>query len=367
MIILSPPSVRADNPPDVRLQPPGQRIEQTPGAKDPRRPFSPPPDPSRMGLQVVVTLVPGDQAFAALQEGRAAAGKPPLRLSPILAEAARRVSEGMAATGCVTRYEGEGNSSFSCKGWTAEQIKAVPHSLGYEGDIEIDMGIQVAIECGDAYPVTTELPDCLLSYVESALAAFRRSVVATGNYSREAGAYAACGRYARWGGYMYHADYACFPVALGGRGAEAPVAEPAPASPLPADGLRGGEKPAPAMAPLPAHDATPSPVSASTPLDSTSGRREVGPAPGAGEQTDLAAAMTSPAEEPDAVDEGEVEMSPGKEMLSAPSPSPQEPTPHPLAGGADEERGKRPPVVGSLVEAWRRVWSAISSFLERLR
>jgi hypothetical protein len=60
-------------------------------------------------------------------------------------------------------------------------------------------------------------------------------------------------------------------------------------------------------------------------------------------------------------------MSPGKEMLSTPSPSPREPTPHPLAGGADEERGKRPPVVGSLVEAWRRVWSAISSFLERLR
>jgi hypothetical protein len=375
VIILLPPSARADDPPDVRLQPPGQRIEQTPGAKDPRRPFSPPPDPSKVGLQVVVTLVPGDQAFAALNEGRAAAGKPPLRLSPILAEAARRVSEGMAATGCAPRYEGEGNSSFPCQGWAADQIKAVARSLGYEGDIAIHMGIQVAVECGEAYPVTTELPDCVLSYVESALAAFRSSVVATGDYSQEAGAYAACGRYARWGGYMYHADYACFPVALGGRGAEAPVAEPAATSPpAPGGTSREWQKPAPSPAPVPApgpvitlpaaEDAVSLPVPA-TAGNSASELREAASASGIGEQTGVTGALTSLPEEFGSASAGKME-TPGEEMLSASSPLPPESGPHPVATEAEGERGRRWPVVGHIADAWKRMWSAISGLLERL-
>jgi hypothetical protein len=376
VIILSPPSARADDPPDVRLQPPGQRIEQTPGATDPRRPFSPPPDPSKVGLQVVVTLVPGDRAFAALNEGRAAVGKPPLRLSPILAEAARRVSEGMAATGCITSYEGEGNSSFHCKGWTADQIKAVTRSLGYEGDIAIHMGVQVAVECGDAYPVTAELPDCLLSYVESALAAFRSSVVATGDYSQEAGAYAACGRYATWVGWDYHADYGCFPVALGGKGAAAPVAEPGTASsPAPGGASREWQKPAPAPAPVPApgpvitlpaaEDAVSLPVPAATPGNSASELREAASASGIGEQTGVTGALTSLPEEFGAASAGKMETS-GEEMLSASSPLPPESGPHPVATGAEGERGRRWPVVGHIADAWKRVWSAISGLLERL-
>jgi len=376
VIILSPPSARADDPPDVRLQPPGQRIEQTPGAKDPRRPFSPPPDPSKVGLQVVVTLVPGDRAFAALNEGRAAVGKPPLRLSPILAEAARRVSEGMAATGCAPRYEGEGNSSFPCKGWTADQIKAVARSLGYEGDIAIDMGIQVAVECGEAYPVTTELHDCVLSYVEDALAAFRSSVVATGDYSQEAGAYAACGRYSTWVGWDYHADYGCFPVALGGKGAEAPVAEPAATSPpAPGGTSREWQKPAPSPAPVPApgpvitlpaaEDAVSLPVPAATPGNSASELREAASSSGIGEQTGVTGALTSLPEEPGAAGAGKMETS-GEEMVSASSPLPPESGPRPVATGAEGERGRRLPVVGHIADAWKKVWSAISGLLERL-
>jgi hypothetical protein len=303
-------------------------------------------------------------------------GKPPLSQSPILAEAARRAAEGMAASACLTRYEGEGNSTFACTGWSADQIKAVARSLGYQGDIAIDMGVQVAIWCDDAYPVTTALPDCVQPYVESALQGFRESVVATGNYSLEAGAYAACGRYSTWTGWTYRADYGCFPVALGGKGAEAPVAEPgAASSPAPGGASREWQKPAPSPAPVPApgpvitlpaaEHAVSLPVPAATPGNSASELREAASASGSGEQTGTTGALTSLPEEFGAASAGKMETS-GEEMLSASSPLPPGSGPRPVATGAEGERGRRWPVVGHIADAWKRVWSAISGLLERL-
>jgi hypothetical protein len=282
----------------------------------------------------------------------------------------------MAATGCITSYEGEGKSSFHCRSWTADQIKAVVRSLGYEGDIAIHMGVQLAGECGDAYPVTTELPDCVLSYVEDALAAFRSSVVATGDYSQEAGAYAACGRYSTWVGWDYRTDYGCFPVALGGKGAAAPVAEPgAASSPAPGGASREWQKPASSPAPVPApgpvitlpaaEDAVSLPVPAATPGNSASELREAASASGIGEQTAVTGALTLLPEEFGAASAGKMETS-GEEMLSASSPLPPEAGPHPVATGAEGERGRRWPVVGHIADAWKRVWSAISGLLERL-
>jgi hypothetical protein len=361
LALHSPTGARADDPPGGRLQPPGPRIEQTPGAKDPRRAFTPPPDPSLMGLQVVVTLVPADRAFAALNEGRAAVGKPPLRQSPILAEAARRAAEGMAASACLTRYEGEGNSTFACTGWSADQIKAVARSLGYQGDIAIDMGVQVAIWCDDAYPVTTALPDCVQPYVESALQGFRESVVATGNYSLEAGAYAACGRYSTWTGWTYRADYGCFPVALGGKGAEASA--PGPAAPAaPADSSHGGGRPAPAPA------AAPPPVPAPTPArapDSNGSRSAVVPPQVAAEGQGNAPAGEDPLPVEPVAGDNTPALTDGQAAVEI-GPSLPGPLPDRLVEGAKGERAGRLPVVGHVAEAWKKMWSAISSLLGQL-
>ncbi len=368
LALLSPMGARADAPPgEGRLAPPGPRIEQTPGSQDTRPPHDEPPDPSKTGLQVVVALVPADRALAALNEGRAAAGKPPLRPSPILAEAARRAAEGMAA-GCVV-INGR-HSSFGCSTWHPDRVRAIASSLGYLSNITITTGVFAMLGCGEAYPVTTELPDCLQPIMEDVLRSLRRSMVATGD-DVEAGAYAACGRYARWWGYWYEADYGCFLAALGGKGNEAPPPPPpAPAPPSPpADAPQGGTSSPPAgipqrgASPPPPLAVAPAPTSRSAPA-AAPGTAAVSTPADVGGQTAAAATDEAPLSEGLGVVEGS---SGDMAMPAEASPSPPSgPMPDRLAAGWEGRKEKRLPLVSHVVEAWGKMASAVRSLLERL-
>ncbi len=176
-------------------------------------------------------------------------------------------------------------------------------------------------------------------------------------------ALAACGRYSTWTGWDYHADYGCFPVALGGKGAEAPAPGPTPAAPTPADSAGGGGKPAPA--PVVASLPVSAPPPRSAPGGNGGGNMVASSSAGAEGQAEPAAATALLPEEPGVV--GEAEAPVEAEAVAAPPSSLPEPVSDRLAARAEGERERGPPVIGHLAQAWKRVWGAISSLLERLR